>query len=51
MDYIYCITNLINNKQHVWNNASISDMFGFHYRPHNTNSPDNPVLQDMEDVQ
>ena len=60
MDYIYCITNLINNKQRVWNNgsissswdnASISDMFGFHYRPYNTNSPDNLVLQSMEDVQ
>lgn len=60
MNYIYCITNLINNKQYVWNNgsissswanASISSMFGVYYRPHNTNSSDNPVLQGVEDVQ
>ena len=60
MSYIYYITNLINNKQYIWNNgsissswnnASISSMFGIYYRPHNTNSLDNPVLQGVEDVQ
>ena len=50
MGYIYCITNLINNKQYVWNNAFISsgwtnaNINGKCRLHHNDNSSDNPIL-------